>query len=196
MGSGAKRAPALVLCMLLALAACDRIGAAQNTGKAAPAPELDSPAPEAAPLRTFAAANDAARGVSGQLTVTMASRMPDAQHAGDPPQDTLSLRGANNLEVEADLLNAVTPATKVGAQTLRALFALPVEESQVLVYKVTSETKPESGAGICGQQTPAYVVVWEPQAQGEPVLKAMGVLNAAPGASGAQPCSLLEYRRS
>ena len=184
----------LLLIAALALTACDR--SPQSADKAGPSPELDSPAPDSQPTRTFAASNDAARSTTGQLTVVMASRMPDAAHAGDPPQDTLSLRGANNLQVEADLTNAVSPATQVGGQTLRALFALPVEESQVLVYKITSETKPESGTGICGTSTPAYVVVWEPQAQGEPVLKAMGVMNAAPGASGSHQCPLLEYRRS
>jgi hypothetical protein len=184
----------LLVVVALALAACDRVAPSANQNS--PAPQLDSPAPDSQPTRTFAASNPAATSATGQLTVVMASRMPDAAHAGDPPQDTLSLRGANNLQVEADLNSAVTPATKVGGQTLRALFALPVEENQVLVYKVTSETKPESGNGICGAGTPAYVVVWEPQAQGEPVLKAMGVMNAAPGAAGAQQCPLLEYRRS
>lgn len=184
----------LLILAALALASCDR--AATDTTKSGPNPELDSPAPDAAPTRTFAASNDAARSTTGQLTVVMASRMPDAQHAGDPPQDTLSMRGANNLQVEADLNSAMTPATQVGGQTLRALLALPVEESQVLVYRVTSETKPESGNGICGTSVPTFVVVWEPQAQGEPVLKAMGVTGAAPGAAGSHQCPLLEYRRS
>ena len=184
----------LLILAALALAGCDR--GAQTADKSAPGPQLDSPAPDAEPSRIFAATNDAARTATGQVTVVMASRLPDAAHSGDPPQDTLSFRGANNLQVEGDLTNAMSPATQVAGQTLRALLVLPVEESQVLVYRVTSETKPESGNGICGTAAPAFVVVWEPQAQGEPVLKAMGVTGAAPGAAGAHQCPLLEYRRS
>ena len=187
----------LVLAAALALASCDRGSPLGGDAKSNPAPHLDSPAPDAEPTRMFAASNDAARAATGpQLTVTMASRMPDATHASDGPQDTLSLRGANNLQIEADLTNAVTPATQVGGQTLRALLGLSVEESRVMVYHVTSETKPESGKGICDAGTPAYVVVWEPQAQGEPVLKALGVTGAAPGAAGSHQCTMLEYRRS
>ena len=178
----------------LALIACDRVGAPAD--KSAPGPQLEAPAPEAEAMRTFAASSDASRAATGQISVAMASRMPDAQHAGDAPQDTLSLHGANGLQVEGDLTNAMSPATLVNGQTLRALLAIPVEESRVMVYRVTSETKPESGHGLCGTDTAAYVVIWEPAAQGEPVLKALGVMAAAPGAAGARQCQLLEYRRS
>jgi hypothetical protein len=90
----------------------------------------------------------------------------------------------------------VSPATQVEGQTLRALLALPVEEPQVLVYRVSSETKPESGQGLCGAGETAFVVVWEPSGPAQSALKVMGVSNGAPGAAGARACPMLEYRRT
>jgi hypothetical protein len=73
---------------------------------------------------------------------------------------------------------------------------LPVEEGQTLVYRVSNQTKPQSGQGVCGADDPAFVVVWEPSAPGEDAFKVMGMLGGAPGAAGARSCPLLEYRRN
>lgn len=185
----------LLLLAALTLAACDR--AAAPAGESAQAPELEAPAPDSEPSRPFAPANDAAREASGALNVEMALRMPDAGEAsqGAAPLETLTLRGENNLLVEAEIQGAVTPATQVSGQTLRALLSLPVEEARTLVYRVVTETKPESGRGLCGEAATAYVVLWEPDGPGESVLKLLGVSGAAPGADGARPCTLLEYNR-
>lgn len=180
--------------LALMLAACDRAGAPQ--AGSADAPQLDAPAPESEPSRAFTAGSDAARAATGDLTVTMATRLPDADQAGAAPQDVLTLRGANGLVVDAEITGAVSPATQIEGQTLRALLALPVEEPQVLVYRVASETKPESGQGLCAGGDAAFVVVWEPSTPGESVLKVLGVSGGAPGAAGARACAMLEYVRS
>ena len=186
-----KRTFALVL-LAVALGACGRQAAAPG-GEAAP--RLEAPAPETEPSRTFAAGNDAARGVSAQFDVSTSLRLPDAGSSADA-QEVLTLRGADGLVVEAQIFNAVSPATQVQGQTLRALLNLPVEEPQTLVYRVTSETKSSAGRGLCGADAAEYVVLWEPSGPGEPVLKLMGVHGGAPGASSARACPMLEYRRS
>lgn len=187
-----KRTLALIVLAAM-LAACGREAA---TPDEAAAPQLDAPAPETQPSRAFAAANDAARGVSGQFDVSTALRLPDAGQSSGDAQEVLTLRGADGLVVEAQILSVVSPATQVQGQTLRALLALPVEEPQTLVYRVTSETRSQAGRGLCGDQTAEYVVVWEPSGPGEPVMKLMGLHGGAPGASDARACPMLEYRRS
>lgn len=187
----------LVLAALLILAACDRLpqlGA--SAAKDQPAPQLDSPAPDAGSTRNFDASNDAAKSATGGLSVLMASRMPDAEHASAPPQDTITFHGANGLQIDGDLQSAVAPTIAVAGQPLSAAMALPATATQVTVYRVVNEVKPTNGTGLCGAVATAFLVVWEPSAQGEPVLKALGVSGAAPGAAGAKACTLLEYRRS
>lgn len=181
----------ILVAAVLALAGCDRAGAPQD--QSAGAPQLDTPLPESAPARAFNPVNDLARAATGDLTVTMATRLPD--QAGAAPQDVLTLRGANGLTVEGEITGVVSPATQIEGQTVRALLALPVEEPQVLVYRVASETKPESGQGLCGAGDAAFVVVWEPSGPGDGALKTMGVSGGAPGAAGARACPMLEYRR-
>ncbi|MGE0597232.1 MAG: hypothetical protein AB7P07_12785 [Hyphomonadaceae bacterium] len=178
--------------LALMLAACDQ--AAGPEGGVGEAPQLDSPAPESQPARAFTASNDAARTATGNLTINVAQRLPDA--AGAAAQEVLTLRGGNGLIVEAEITGAVSPATQVENQTLRALLDLPVEEPQVLVYRVASETKPENGQGLCGAETAAFVVVWEPSGPAEPVLKVMGASGGAPGAAGARACPMLAYQRN
>lgn len=165
-----------------------------TTEGAADAPQLDAPAPESEPSRVFAAVNDAARTAADQLTVSMTLRLPDS--SGGDAQEVLTLRGHNGLVVEAEITGAISPATQVGGQTLRALLNIPVEEPQVLVYRVASEAKPEGGGGLCGADSAAFVVVWEPAGPGEAALKVLGVTGAQPGAANARPCPMLEYRRS
>lgn len=186
-----KRTLALVM-LAVALGACGPQAAAPGEDAA---PHLEAPAPETEPSRNFAANNDAARGVSAQFEVATALRLPDAGSNADA-QEVLTLRGGDGLVIEAQISSTVSPATQVQGQTLRALLALPVEEPQALVYRVTRETKSSAGRGICGADTSEYVVVWEPSGPGEPVLKLMGVHGGAPGAAGARACPMLEYRRS
>jgi hypothetical protein len=181
--------------LVLLTAACNQQSSNQQAGNT-PRPQLDSPAPEAEPTRVFAPGNDAARTATGQLTVSSATQLPDAAQPDADAQEVLSLRGANGLAVEAPIASNVSPATMVGGQTLRALLSLPVEEPQVLVYRVATETKPGNGQGLCGANTTAYVVVWEPSEPGDQSLKIMGLYGGAPGAAAAHACPMLEYRRS
>lgn len=176
----------------LALAACDRVTAPQTAS--GEGPQLDAPTQESEPGRIFAASNDASRAATGDLTVTMTTRLPDS--SGAAPQDIVTLRGANGLTVDGEITGAVSPATQIEGQTIRALLALPVEEPQVLVYRVASETKPENGQGLCGAADAAFVVVWEPSGPSDGAFKAMGVSGGAPGAAGARLCPMLEYRRN
>ena len=172
-------------------------GCGQQTGNNAPdaAPQLEAPAPETQPSRVFAAANDAATAATGQLTAAMTLHLADASSDDGDSQEVLTLTGANGVIVEAELTGAVSPATQVQGQTLRALLAIPVEEPQVLVYRVRNETRP-SGQGICAGDNPSNVVVWEPVGPGDPVMKVLGLIGGAPGAAGARACPMLEYRRS
>lgn len=178
--------------LALFAAGCDSQTSTQAGGSEAP--ELDAPAPESEPSRVFAGTNEAARATSGELTISIAMEMPDA--AGGDAQEVLSLRGGNGFHLEAEITGAVSPATQVQGQTLRALLGIPVEEPQVLVYRVREETKPSSGQGLCGGETTEFVVVWEPSGPGEPVMKVLGLRGGAPGAAGSRACPMLEYRRA
>ncbi len=183
-----------IACAVLALgvAACQRqpaTGAGQENGA-----RLEAPAPETEPSRVFAPANEATRNATGELTVSVTMRLAD-QTGGDA-QEVLTLRAAKGLVVEAQISGAISPATQVAGQTLRALLTLPVEEPQVLFYQVLNETHPEGVAGLCGAERAAYLVFWEPSSPGETGLKVMGVLGAAPGAANARPCTMLEFARS
>jgi hypothetical protein len=181
---------------VFALGACDRVAAPE--AQVSDAPKLEAPAPDSEPARGFAPSNEAATAATGGLTVSMMLRMPDAAEAdrGAAPRDVLTLRGETGLLVDAEISGTVTPATKVEGQTLRALLGLPVEAAQTLVYRIVSETKPESGRGLCGTDTAAFVVMWEPEGPGETTLKLLGVIGGAPGSAGARPCPLLEYQRN
>lgn len=175
--------------LALALAACNQPSSEQ--GAAEQGPQLDAPAPASEPSRVYAAANDAARAVSAELTVSVTQELPDAADADI--QERLSLRGDNGLNVNAAVTGAVSPATQVGGQTLRALLAIPVEEPQVLVYRVSEAA---GSPGLCGEGAPAYVVIWEPSAPGDGAMKVLGVTGGAPGAGDSRACQMLEYRRS
>jgi hypothetical protein len=181
--------------LALAAAACSQQSPSSSSNTTQPT-QLDSPAPEAEPTRVFAPDNDAARTATGQLTVATATQLPDASQPGADAVEVLSLHGANGLAIEAPIASNVSPATQVGGQTLRALLSLPVEEPQVLVYRVSNETKPASGQGLCGANATAYVVVWEPSSPGDASLKIMGTYGGAPGAAAAHACPMLEYRQS
>jgi len=178
----------------VSLAACGQQNGAANGAN--PAPQLDSPAPDSQPARVFAPTSDAARAATGQLTISIATRLPDAGAANADAQEVMTLHGANGLNIDAHITGAVSPATQVQGQTLRALLNLPVEEPQVLVYGVNNETKPANGQGLCGASPTAFVVVWEPSAPGSSDMKIMGVSGGAPGAAGARACPVLEYQQS
>jgi hypothetical protein len=178
--------------LALAAAGCDRQA---STSGGSDAPQLDAPAPENEPARQFSAANDGARAAAGELSVSVSLRLPDAGNADGDAQEVLTLRGGNGLIVETEIAGSVSPATQVGGQTLRALLSIPVEEPQVLVYRVVNETKPDGGGGICGAETTAFLVVWEPAGPGEPVMKLLGLTGGQPGAANSRACTMLEYRR-
>jgi hypothetical protein len=181
-----------LIALALAAAGCDRQA---STADGADAPQLDAPAPENEPARAFAAANDGARAVAAELNVSFTLRLPDAGDADGDAQEVLTLRGGNGLVVEAEITGNVSPATQVGGQTLRALLSIPVEEPQVLVYRVVNETKQDGAGGVCGTGTPAFLVVWEPAGPGEPVIKLLGLTGGQPGAANSRACTMLEYRR-
>lgn len=181
-----------ILSLALVLTACERQG---GGGKAtADDPQLEAPATDAEPSRTFTAGNDAARAATGDLVYSLAFRLPDATQSNGDAQEVLTLRGANGLLVEAQISGAVSPATQIGGRTLRAIMALGVEESQVLVYRVLQETRSSSGQGLCGTDAPSHVVVWEPTTPSESLLKVLGVSGGAPGAGAAHACAMLDYR--
>ena len=182
--------------LALVLAGCQQEAAAPDANQAQ-APQLDAPAPASEPSRVFAPQSDAARNATGALTVAMTTRLPDAGDAGGEITEVLTLTGANGLVLEGAITGAVSPATQVQGQTLRALLNIAVEEPRTLVYRVTRETKPEGVTqGICGAEAPAFVVVWEPAGPGDPAMKVLGVMGEAPGAAGSRACPMLEYRRS
>jgi hypothetical protein len=143
----------------------------------------------------FNATNDAARAAASELIVSVSLRLPDAGKADGDAQEVLTLRGGNGLVVEAEISGSVSPATQVGGQTLRALLDIPVEEPQVLVYRVVTETKPEGGGGVCAADAPGFLVVWEPAGPGEPVMKLLGLTGGQPGAANSRACTTLDYRR-
>jgi hypothetical protein len=177
----------------LALAACSQQpGSTQTESVSA---QLEAPGPESEPSRVFAPLNDAARAATGELSVATSLRLPDASQSGADALEVLTLHGGNGLVVEAQVTSVVSPATEVQGQTLRALLDLPVEEPQVLVYRVANETKPANGPGLCGASVTAFVVVWEPSTPGDASYKVLGVTGAAPGAGDARACTMLEYRR-
>jgi len=178
----------LVALALLA-AGCNQQSATQDA--ASESPQLDAPAPDSEPSRVYAAANDAARTVSGELTVSVTQEMPDAADADI--QERLTLRGGNGLNVSANVTGAISPATQVQGQTLRALLAIPVEEPQVLVYRVLEAA---GSPGLCTGATPTFVVVWEPSTPGDASMKILGITGGAPGAGDSRPCQMLEYQRS
>jgi hypothetical protein len=180
-----------------ALAACTLVACGQGGGSGSEdQAQLDAPAPETAAALSFTAGNEAAQSTTGDLTYSLALRMPDASQANADAQEVLTLTGATGLVIEAQISGAMSPATQVQGQTLRALMGLAVEEPQVLVYRVTQETKPASGRGLCGADAASYLVVWEPSTPSESSLRLLGVIGAAPGASGSRPCTMLDYRRT
>ena len=182
----------IVIVLALALGACNQQGA-QDTAQQGAA--LDTPAPELAPDSVLTPANDAARSITGQLTMSVSLRLPNAGSDNTDQQEVLTLRGATGLVAEAAITGAVSPATQVQGQTLRALLNIPVEEPQVLVYRVTSEEKPEGVGGLCGAESADYVVVWEPSAPGSSSMRLMALRGGAPGAAGARACPMLDYGR-
>lgn len=178
-----------LVAVALVLAGCNQQSA--STDAASDAPQLDAPAPESEPSRVFAASNDAARAVSNELTVSVTQEFPDAADADI--QERLSLTGGNGLNVSALVTGAISPATQVGGQTLRALLGLDVDEAQVLVYRVTEAA---GSPGLCTEGAPTHVVVWEPSNPGDTSMKLIGITGGAPGAGDSRACQLLEYRRS
>lgn len=179
-----------LIVLALAIAGCNQQPAQDG---AQPGAALDAPAPELAPDSVLAPNNDAARSTTGQLTKSVSLRLPNAGSENTDQQEVLTLRGATGLVVEAAITGAVSPATQVQGQTLRALLSIPVEEPQVLVYRVSSEEKPAGVGGLCGADRADYVVVWEPSAPGSSSMRLIALHGGAPGAAGARACPMLDY---
>lgn len=177
--------------LALALGGCQRQSDAPDGAERSG--QLGAPAASSEPSRLFAPVNDAARGATGAVTMSVALRLPD--QAGADSQDVVTIRAAKGLVVEAQLVSQVEPSTQVQGQTLRALLALPVEEPQTLVYRVSTETHPEGVSGLCGAAPAAFVIVWEPTTPGESGLKVLGFTGGAPGAADSRACAMLEYAR-
>ena len=187
------RSSVVFIALAVALAACGQPNPSKAAGQAT---QLDAPAPDTDPARNFSPASDSARTTTGALTVTIATRLPDAGAANADAQEVLTLHGANGLNVDAQITSTASPATQVQGQTLRALLNLPVEAQEVLVYRVSAETKPASGQGLCGGDATQFVVVWEPSDPGASGMKVMGVSGGAPGAASAHACPVLDYQRA
>lgn len=179
--------------LALALAGCNQQSATQ--GGAEDGAALEAPAPESAPSTVLQANNDAARTATGQLTMSVALRLPDVGSENADQQEVLTLSGATGLVVEAAITGNVSPATQVQGQTLRALLNIPVEEPQVLVYRVTNTTKPAGVQGLCGADDAEFIVLWEPSTPGSSSMRLLGVRGGAPGAASARPCTMLDYSR-
>lgn len=177
-----------------ALGACERD--AGGGAETAQAPELDAPAPDSAPSRTFAATSESARAATGRLTVTMTTRMPDAEKQESGPVDVLSLRAETGLTAEATLEGSVAPSASVEGQTIRALMNLDVSASQLMVYRIVSETAPRGGRGLCSEGEATRLVVWESPEPGEQTLKMLALSGDAPGEAGARICSAFAYTRA
>src|SRR5262245_40030391 len=111
---------------------------------------MEAPAPDAAPARRFAPTSETARVVTGKLTVTQTTRMPESDAQSANPIEVLSLRTETGIAAEASLEGAVSPSVSVEGQTIRALMNLPVGAAQVLVYRVTDETAPAGAQKLCG----------------------------------------------
>src|SRR5215470_4358308 len=79
--------------LVLAAAACNQQSSTQSA-RSQPT-QLDSPAPDTEPTRTFAANNDPARSATGQLTVATATQLPDANQPNADAVEVLTLHGAN-----------------------------------------------------------------------------------------------------
>lgn len=180
---------AAMMAVLMLCAACQRTSESAGPGGA----DLQAPGREAETARAFAPVNDAAKAVTGELTLAISERLPDQANA--ETAEVMSLRAAKGLELEAALTGAVSPAQQVNGQTLRALMALAVEEPQTLVYRVLSENHPEGVSGLCAGASAGFVVVWEPTQPGEAGLKLMGVSGASLEDAGARACPLLEFQR-
>jgi hypothetical protein len=178
----------------LALAACSP--AENGAGGDAGAAKLEAPAPESEPSRAFAPVGDAATRLTGALSISVAQNFPDADSTDRAavPREVMTLAGATGYKLEAELVGAAPPSVLIEGQTLRGAMNLPVEATGTLIYRVMNETK-ANGAGLCGESTAGHVLVWEPEAVGEPVFKIMGLIGGAPGAAGVRLCPALDYRR-
>ncbi|MGE0046663.1 MAG: hypothetical protein AB7J28_03645 [Hyphomonadaceae bacterium] len=158
-------------------------------------PRMDAPTPEAEPARVFAPESENARTVTGRLTLTLTTRMPDAESAQSGPTDVLSLRTQTGLAAEATLEGTSAPSATVEGQTIRALMELPVDASQTLVYRVTEETAP-GGRRLCGERETTRLVIWEPEAPGADGLRMLALAGDAPGQAGAVACGAFAYTRA
>jgi hypothetical protein len=183
---------ALLLCA--SVSACER--PTEAPGRRVAGPKMEAPAPESAPARRFAPASESARVVTGRVTVTLTTRMPDAQAKDALPTEVLSLRAETGIAAEAELEGSVAPSVSVEGQTIRALMNLPVDAARVLVYRVTEEDAPAGAQRLCGARPTTRILTWEPDGPGEAVLRLLTLAGDVPGRAGAQLCLSLSYERA
>lgn len=180
-----------ILAAALALAACGQNNA---DAPAAAAPDLAAPSSETEAASSYRGANQAAQTL-GDLTVTLATHLPDAASA-DQGQgaavERLTLAGANGFRVTADLSGAAEPSVTVQGSTVRALMELGVGAAQTLVYRVTHA----DGASLCGQTPATHLVLWQPEGAGDTELKILPLAGGAPGEANVRACARLDYGRA
>lgn len=187
-----------ILCAAaLALAAgCDRLPQLpQQKGADQAGPELSNPAPEIDAGRAFEPANDATRSATGALNVIVASALPDAASAdrGESAMvETLTLRGANGVMVQAKLTGSVEPSATVQGNTLRSLMGLDVDATRILVYRVVNA----EGASLCGAAPASNVAIFDPETPGASRLAVLPLSGGAPGEANARACPALAYRQA
>lgn len=173
--------------------ACDR--ASKGPAESAEAPMMDTPVPDAEPGRVYRAVSDSARSVTGRLTMTLTTRMPDPASDRRQPVDYMSLRAETGLAAEGVLSGSVSPGTSLSGQTIRALMDLDVRASGLSLYQVESQNVPRGGRGFCEQGEASHFVVWESFGPGEQQLRILAVQGGAPGAAGAGACAVYAYSR-
>ncbi|MBI1187543.1 MAG: hypothetical protein GC206_09480 [Alphaproteobacteria bacterium] len=174
-------------------AACDR--ATESAATSAEAPMMDAPVPDAEPGRAYRAVSDSARSVTGRLTITLTTRMPDPASDRREPVDYMSLRAETGLTAEGVLSGAVSPGTSLSGQTIRALMDLDVRAPSLSLYRVESQNAPRGGRALCEDGEAQYILVWESFGPGEQQLRVLPVAGGAPGAAEARACAVYAYSR-
>jgi hypothetical protein len=181
------------VCAALAVAACGQVGDAPSAS--APAPELMDPTPEAVDGHAFEPANDATRTATGQLDLSVTTRLPDAEHADNGSAantEVIALRGQTGVIIEGELTGATQTTRAIDGAPLRALMGLAAAAADALVYRVTRA----EGPNLCAGEAASHIVVWESNRPGDSALAILPVSGGAPGQAGAHACQALAYRRA
>jgi len=151
--------------------------------------------PETEPGRTYRAASDAARSVTGRLTLTLTTRMPAPDAEQRQPIDFMSLRAETGLTAEGVLDSAVQPSVSIGDRTIRTLMDLDVRAAALPLYRLTNEATTRGGRGFCEEGEANRLVIWESQGVADQELKVLALSGDAPGQAGARACGVFTYVR-